>query len=145
MSNWLYPALKYIGKQALNKGFNVASDVIENGDNIKTSIKKRSKQTLKDIGGDVLKKARKVHGGNGKKAKQKKNKIVNKKNKPKKSKNKKGKQKPKLKAKGSAKTQTINKKGKKGKGKPKTINILPNWLNGSKTSSKICNWCFTRA
>lgn len=56
----------------MNTGINVESDVIENGDNIKTSIKKNTKKTLKNIGSDALEKARKVQAGNGNKKIEKK-------------------------------------------------------------------------
>jgi hypothetical protein len=45
LSSAVYPLLRFLGKQALNTGINIASDVIEDKQDFKQSLKNRFKET----------------------------------------------------------------------------------------------------
>lgn len=62
---FIFPVLKYLGKQFLNTGINVASDVLEHDKPIKESIKTRAKQGIKDTAMDGLEMLRQVQKGKG--------------------------------------------------------------------------------
>lgn len=69
---FLYPAAKYLGKQALNTGINIADDVINNNDDIKTSVRKRLKETKSKVLSDTLNKVKNMNNQMGKGIKRKK-------------------------------------------------------------------------
>lgn len=72
LSGAVFPILKYLGKKALNTGVNIGSDILQ-GENIKTSMKRRLKTTGLDIAEDALEKVKKQKGS-GRKRKLSKNK-----------------------------------------------------------------------
>jgi hypothetical protein len=49
LSKAIYPMLRFFGKQALNTGINVASDVIKDNKKIKDSLKRRGMETGENI------------------------------------------------------------------------------------------------
>jgi hypothetical protein len=57
LSGAVFPILKYLGKKALNTGINIGSDILQ-GENFKTSMKKRLKTTGFDIAEDALEKVK---------------------------------------------------------------------------------------
>lgn len=71
-SRAILPAVKFLGKQALSTGVNVASDMIE-GEKFKDSIKKRAKQSGEDIAHKGIDQAKVfLQTGKGRKRKPKK-------------------------------------------------------------------------
>lgn len=74
----VYPLLRYLGKQALTTGVNIAGDVLENKMNWKDSAKSRLKETGEYIAKDALSKARsRLQGGSGKRRRRRKKKVNN--------------------------------------------------------------------
>lgn len=62
---FIFPVLKLLGKQVLNKGISVAEDVIEHNKPFKESLIKRGKEGIKDLGMDGLELLRQVQQGKG--------------------------------------------------------------------------------
>jgi len=56
-SNTILPMLKYLGKKALNTGVNIGGDLLQ-GENFKTSAKRRLKSTGFDLAEDAIDKIR---------------------------------------------------------------------------------------
>jgi hypothetical protein len=61
--------LPYLGKRALNTGFNILGDVAE-GEKLKSSVKRRLRETGERVGADAMAKVRDITGS-GKKRKRK--------------------------------------------------------------------------
>jgi hypothetical protein len=98
LSKAVYPMLRFFGKQALNTGINVASDVIKDKKNFKESIKRRGIESGQNILDAGLKRAiRFQQTGEGKRRRRrrgrKSRKIINSKSKVIKRKNRKPKSK----------------------------------------------------
>ena len=71
LSGAVLPILKYLGKKALNTGVGIGSDIIQ-GENIKSSMKKRLKKTGFDIAEDTYNKLQNYkQKGSGKRRKKK--------------------------------------------------------------------------
>jgi hypothetical protein len=78
----IYPLLRFFGKQALNTGINVATDVIKDKRNFKQSLKTRGRETGQNILEAGLKRAQRFQqtgeGGGKRRRKTRKRKNVNK-------------------------------------------------------------------
>ena len=62
----IYPLLRYLGKQDLSTGITVASDVMENKEDIRQAAKRRLIETGNVIAKDAIARARKFQQGEGK-------------------------------------------------------------------------------
>jgi len=66
LSGAILPALRFLGRKALSTGVDVGMDALE-GNNIKESIKRRSKKAAKDVASAALNRAQRyVQTGRGK-------------------------------------------------------------------------------
>jgi len=72
----IYPLLRFFGKQALNTGVNIASDVIENDQDWKESAKNRFKETSKNVIKAGLDRARKYQQEGSGRRKRKRSKSI---------------------------------------------------------------------
>jgi len=54
--NFIKPGLKYLGKQLLGTTLDISDDFLNKGEDIRGSIKKRLKSSVKKIGRDILNK-----------------------------------------------------------------------------------------
>lgn len=76
MSGAILPFLRFLGKNALNTGANIAKDIVDSDDFSLENIKEISKSKIKDAGKEMIKKANdKLQKGNGIKRKLKTKKI----------------------------------------------------------------------
>jgi len=80
LSGAVMPILKYLGRKALNTGVNIGTDLLQ-GDNFKSTMKKRLKNTGLDIAEDTLEKVRNFRQSGSGRRRRKANKKTSKKRK----------------------------------------------------------------